>query len=140
MRGAAGLAGADSHFSQAQAYGQTGGSRRRRRQRGGSLSPADVSQSYTLLKDYTGAGLSAPPADGPLVPYIVTGGDRVQQVNAPMKGGRRGRKSRSRRGNKSKSRSKSRSRRQRGGYAPVAQASMLLTDYSKAGLPDFKAL
>jgi hypothetical protein len=138
MRGAAGLAQADSHFAQAQAHAQTGGSRRRS-MRGGGLAPAAVDQPNTLLTDYKGAGIAAPPPDGPLVPYIVTGGDRVHAspgpVAAPMKGGRR--QSRRR---QSRRRQQSRRRRQRGGYAPVGQASMLLKDYSKAGLPDFKAL
>jgi len=129
MRDAAGLAKYDAHFSQAQSHGQTGGSRRRRRsQRGGSLSPAEVGQAYTLLDSYDNAGV--PPPHG---------------VPAPMKGGRRTRSQKSR-SQKSRSRSQksrsqqSRRRRQRGGYAPVGHASMLLEDYSKAGLPSFKSL
>lgn len=148
MRDAAGLAKYDAHFSQAQAHGQSGGSRRRRRsQRGGSLSPAAVGQSYTLLESYAGAGVPPPHANGAQVPYTVVGGDHG--APAPMKGGRRSRKnrktkSRSRKNRKNNSRknrkTNSRRRSQRGGYAPVGQASMLLEDYSKAGLPSFKAI
>jgi len=149
MRGAAGLEKYDAHFSQAQAHGQSGGSRRRRRsQRGGSLSPAAVGQSYTLLDSYAGAGVPPPHATGPQVPYTVIGGDHG--APAPMKGGRRKNKNNksrknksSRKNNKSHKNNKSRSRsrkNQRGGFAPVGQASMLLEDYSKAGLPSFKAI
>jgi hypothetical protein len=104
----------DAHFAQAQA--QRGGSRRRRRgsQRGGALAPAPVGQSYTLL-------------DGG-IPQVQT------QVQA-QKGGRRNRSQRQR-----QRRNRRNSRSQRGGYAPVSQASMLLEDYSKAGLPSFKSL
>jgi hypothetical protein len=63
-----------------------------------------------------------------------------------MKGGRRSRNNRKTNSKNRKSNSKnrknksSRRRSQRGGYAPVGQASMLLNDYSKAGLPSFKAI
>jgi len=145
MRDAAGLAKYDAHFSQAQAHSQSGGSRRRRRsQRGGSLSPAAVGQSYTLLESYAGAGVPPPHANGAQVPYTVVGGDHG--APAPMKGGRRSRNNRKTNSKNRKSNSKnrknksSRRRSQRGGYAPVGQASMLLNDYSKAGLPSFKAI
>ncbi len=82
------------------------------------MSPADVGAPNTLLSSYAGTGTMPPPANGPMVPYTVTGGDRMPA----MKGGRR-----------------SRRRRQRGGYAPIAQPSMLMSSeqYSKAGLPSF---
>lgn len=147
MRDAAGLAKYDAHFSQAQAHSQSGGSRRRRRsQRGGSLSPAAVGQSYTLLESYAGAGVPPPHANGAQVPYTVIGGDHGAPAHAPMKGGRRSRNNRKTNSKNRKSNSKnrknksSRRRSQRGGYAPVGQASMLLNDYSKAGLPSFKAI
>jgi hypothetical protein len=151
LRGSAGLTKYDGHFAAATAasHPQSGGSRRRRqrqsrqrqrqrqsrqrqrqsrqrqrqrqsrRQRGGYLSPADVGAPHTLLSSYAGTGTMPPPANGPMVPYTVTGGDRFP----PMKGGRR-----------------SRRRRQRGGYAPISQPSMLMSSeqYSKAGLPSFK--
>jgi len=157
LRGSAGLTKYDGHFAAATAasasYPQSGGSRRRRqrqrqsrqrqrqrqsrqrqrqsrqrqsrqrqrqsrRQRGGYLSPADVGAPHTLLSSYAGTGTMPPPANGPMVPYTVTGGDRMPA----MKGGRR-----------------SRRRRQRGGYAPISQPSMLMSSeqYSKAGLPSF---
>ena len=139
MRGAARLDQHDAHFAAAQA--QSGGSRRRRRQsqsrknksrrrqsrrsqsrrwqRGGAMSPADASAPYTLLDQYAGARVPPPPPQGPLVPYTVVGGDRMP---VPMKGGRRNRSRRN--------------RRQRGGYSPIGQPSMLLasSEYDKAGL------
>lgn len=106
----------DAHFAQAQA--QRGGSRRRRRgsQRGGALAPAPVGQSYTLLA----AG--------------------IPQVQAQVQAQKGGRRNRSQRQRQRQRRNRRNSRSQRGGYAPVSQASMLLEDYSKAGLPSFKSL
>ena len=120
MRGAARLEGYDAHFAAARA--QSGGSRRRRRRQRGGYSPADVGSPYTLLDSYGGAGAGLPP----------TGSTMPVQ----MKGGRRRRGSRRRRGN----RTRRGTRRQRGGYSPVGSPTMLLSDYSKAGLPSFKAL
>ena len=135
MRDAAGLAKYDAHFSQAQSHGQTGGSRRRRRsQRGGSLSPAEVGQAYTLLDSYDNAGV--PPPHG--VPAPMKGGRRTRSRRQQSR--RRSQKSRSRSQKSRSRRQQSRRRRQRGGYAPVGHASMLLEDYSKAGLPSFKSL
>jgi len=132
MRDAAGLAKYDAHFSQAQTHAQTGGSRRRRRsQRGGGLSPAEVGKPYTLLESYVGAGVPPPQAVGD------------HGVPSQMKGGRRSRRQQSRRQQSRRQQSRrqqSRRRSQRGGYAPVGQASMLLNDYSNAGLPSFKAI
>jgi hypothetical protein len=110
LRGAAGVEKYDAHFAQAQA--QRGGSRRRRRgsQRGGALAPAPVGQSYTLVET---------------------------SIPKFQKGGRRNRSQRQRQRQR---RNRRISRSQRGGYAPVSQASMLLEDYSKAGLPSFKSL
>ena len=146
MRGAARLDRYDGHFAAAQA--QSGGSRRRRRQRqsrsrqsrrrqsrsrqsrrrqsrrrqrGGSMSPADANAPYTLL-----GGVPVPPGAGQMVPHSVSGG------SPPMKGGRRNRSRRNR---------SRRNRRQRGGYSPIGQPSMLLasSEYDKAGLHnDFK--
>ena len=143
LRGSAGLTKYDAHFAGAAAVSsqpQSGGSRRsrqrqrqsrqrqsrqrqsrqrqRKSQRGGYMSPADVGAPNTLLSSYAGTGTMPPPANGPMVPYTVTGGDRMPS----MKGGRR-----------------SRRRRQRGGYAPIGQPSMLMSSeqYSKAGLPSF---
>ena len=48
-------------------------------------------------------------------------------------------KSKSKKSKSKKSKSKSQ-KKQRGGYAPISQASMLLEDYSKAGLPSFKSI
>lgn len=120
MRGAARLEGYDSHFAAARA--QSGGSRRRRRrQRGGALSPADANAPYTLLDSYGNERAGLPPTGG-AAPMAMKGGRRSRS--------RRGRSSRRRRG----------TRRQRGGYSPVSSPTMLLSDYSKAGLPSFKAL
>jgi hypothetical protein len=136
MRGAARLSSYDAHFAAAQA--QSGGSRsrqsrrrqsrsrqsRRRQQRGGGMSPADVSHPYTLL----GGGEGAPAAVGERMPSP-----------ASMKGGRRS--SRNRRQNRKIKKRNNRSRRQRGGYSPIGNPSMLLasSEYDKAGLHgDFK--
>jgi hypothetical protein len=120
MRGAARLEGYDAHFTAARA--QSGGSRRRRRQRGGALSPADANAPYTLLDSYGGARAGLPP---------------TSDTPVQMKGGKR---RKSRRSNRSRSTRRNGTRRQRGGYSPVASPTMLLSDYSKAGLPSFKAL
>jgi len=161
MRGAARLSSYDAHFAAAQA--QSGGSRRRqsrrrqsrrrqsrsrqsrrrqsrrrqsrrrqsrsrqsrrRQQRGGGMSPADVSHPYTLL----GGGEGAPAAVG----------ERMHSPSS-MKGGRRS--SRNRRQNRKIKKRNNRSRRQRGGYSPIGNPSMLLasSEYDKAGLHgDFK--
>jgi hypothetical protein len=138
LRAGARLEQYDAHFRDAQA--QSGGSRRnrsrtnktrtnktrtnktrnnrQRRQRGGGLSPADVNASYTLLPSYAGAGVPPP---------------------ASMKGGRRN-SQKKRQNNRQKNR-RNKSRRQRGGFSPVSQPSMLLStsEYNKAGLhPEFK--
>ena len=99
-------------------------SRSRRMQRGG-YSPAEVTAPTLLLSSYAGTGANLPPQvfDQKATPYSA-GADAAMQ--RAMQGG-------SRRRNRNR---KNKSRRQRGGFAPVDQRSMLLTDYSKAGLPE----
>jgi len=97
LRGGARLEEYDAHFRAAQA--QSGGSRRRRRrQRGGALSPADVSSSYTLLPSspsYTvtdGDRMTSP--HSAMSPVTMKGGDRMTSPHSAMspvtmKGGER---------------------------------------------------
>jgi len=115
---------------------------RRRMQRGG-YSPAEVTSPTLLLSSYegTGANLPAQVFDQKATPYSPGADAALQRA---MQGGSR---RRNRRNNRSRQNSRSRqnrnrsnkrrnNRRQRGGFAPVDQRSMLLTDYSKAGLPE----
>jgi hypothetical protein len=107
---------------------------RRRMQRGG-YSPAEVTSPTLLLSSYegTGANLPAQVFDQRATPYSPGADAALQRA---MQGGSR---RRNRRNNRSRQNSRSRqnrNRRQRGGFAPVDQRSMLLTDYSKAGLPE----
>jgi len=123
-------------------------------QRGG-YSPAEVTAPSLLLSSYAGTGANLPPHvfDQKASPYSAGADAALQRA---MHGGsrhrsrqnrsrqnrssrsRQNRKNRSRQNRKNRSRQnrKNRSRRQRGGFAPVDQRSMLLTDYSKAGLPE----
>jgi hypothetical protein len=111
----------------------------RRMQRGG-YSPAEVTSPTLLLSSYAGTGANLPPQvfDQRASPYSA-GADAAMQ--RAMQGGsrrrNRNRQNRSRQNRNRQNRSRqNRNRRQRGGFAPVDQRSMLLTDYSKAGLPE----
>ena len=157
LRGAAGLETYDAHFRQAETHGQSGGSRRRRRsQRGGAMAPAPVGQSYTLNEKYADAGgvhETPSPMKGGRRQQSRRQQSRRQQSRRQQSRRQQSRRQQSRRQQSRRQQSRrqqsrrqqsrrqqSRRRSQRGGYAPVSQASMLLEDYSKAGLPSFKQL
>jgi hypothetical protein len=156
MRADARVAQYDAHFRDAAA--QRGGSRRRRQnksrrqsknkrssknknrsrrqsQRGG-YSPAAASAPYTLLTDYRGTGIMAPPATPSLVPYTVIGGDHARSSPSTMQGGNRSRSRRNKRNQKSRSQKSRNNRRQRGGYSPIGAPTMLLSEseYNKAAI------
>lgn len=72
-----------------------------------------------------------------------SGGSRRKSKSKSKKSKAKAKKSKKSKANskakKSKAKSKSQ-KKQRGGFAPIGQASMLLEDYSKAGLPSFKSI